>query len=53
VVLTTQRLLVIRDDFTKQKVEDFPLAQIASVAWSSGTLGGTDRCVGSEQGHNP
>lgn len=39
-VLTNKRFLIVRDDFTKQKFEDFPLDRIASVAWSSGALGG-------------
>lgn len=39
VALTDRRLLFVKDGWTKQIVEDFPMEKISSVQWSSGLLG--------------
>lgn len=39
VALTDRRLLFIKDGWTKQIVEDFPIEKISSVQWSASILG--------------
>ena len=41
VVLTDRRLLFTKDGMMSQKTEDFPIAKISSVQWSSGMIQGS------------
>ncbi|TDE35515.1 hypothetical protein E1289_07690 [Actinomadura sp. 6K520] len=41
VALTDRRLLFLKDGWTRQITEDFPMEKISSVQWSSGVLQGS------------